>query len=126
MTYDPTNNSLWISGIGDWDVIADFSLTGTLLSSFSTGMRGRYALAFDPADATLWFNNSNLLYQYSTSGVLLQSGTPSGLPDADFLAGEFAEAPAVPIPAALPLFASGLGVMAWWARQKKQKAAAEA
>jgi PEP-CTERM motif len=33
---------------------------------------------------------------------------------------------AVPLPAALPLFASGLGVMAWMARRKKRKAAAEA
>ena len=33
---------------------------------------------------------------------------------------------AIPLPAALPLFASGLGVMAWMARRKKRKAAAEA
>ena len=35
ITYDPNNNSLWVSG---WqtDVIADYSLTGTLLSSFAT------------------------------------------------------------------------------------------
>ena len=32
----------------------------------------------------------------------------------------------VPIPAALPLFASGLGVMGWFARRKKRMAAAEA
>jgi hypothetical protein len=33
---------------------------------------------------------------------------------------------AVPLPAALPLFASGLGVMAWLARRRKRKTAAEA
>jgi hypothetical protein len=33
---------------------------------------------------------------------------------------------AIPIPGALPLFASGLGVMAWMARRRKRKAAAEA
>lgn len=27
----------------------------------------------------------------------------------------------VPVPAALPLFAGGLGVMGWWARRKKRK-----
>ena len=34
--------------------------------------------------------------------------------------------PPIPIPPALPLFASGLGVMAWLARRRKRKAAAEA
>lgn len=33
---------------------------------------------------------------------------------------------AVPLPASLPLFASGLGLMGWLARRKKRKAAAEA
>jgi hypothetical protein len=33
--------------------------------------------------------------------------------------------PAVPLPAALPLFASGLGVMAWMGRRRKRMAAAE-
>jgi hypothetical protein len=55
------------------------------------------ALAFDPADGTLWFTSdaANELFQYSTSGVLLQSGTPSGLPGIDsdtrsfWTAGEF-------------------------------------
>ena len=128
VTYDPTNNSLWISGY-DTDVIADYSLTGTLLSSFTTGLDQMNALAFDPADGTLWFiyAQSNLLYQYSTAGELLQSGTPRWLPQCCLLSGEFAEAgPAVPLPAALPLFAGGLGVMAWMARRRKRKAAAEA
>lgn len=36
------------------------------------------------------------------------------------------DAAPVPLPAALPLFAGGLGVMAWLGRRKKRKAAAEA
>ena len=85
VTYDPINNSLWFSGVGALDVIAQYSLTGTLLSSFSTGIALPAALRWPsiPPTATLWFNNCcSLLYQYSTSGVRLQSGTPSGLPDA--------------------------------------------
>jgi hypothetical protein len=31
--------------------------------------------------------------------------------------------PPVPIPAALPLFAGGLGLMGWWTRRRKNKAA---
>ena len=57
VAYDPQNNSLWISGYRT-DVIADYSLNGTLLSSFSTGLGTDLeadALGFDPADSTLWF-----------------------------------------------------------------------
>jgi hypothetical protein len=77
------------------------------------------ALAFDPADGTLWFSDdqSNRLYQYSTSGALLQSGVLGGLLDENYVAGEFAEAaPAVPEPATLLLFVSGLfgvGLIRW-------------
>ena len=104
-------------------MIAQYSLTGTLLSKFSTGINstGHFALAFDPADGTLWFNNCcNLFYQYSISGVLLQSGEISnGLPDGGLLAGEFAEPvpSAVPAPASLPLLATGLGLLAWLRRR---------
>ena len=43
----------------------------------------------------------------------------------DFALGGITVSP-VPIPAALPLFASGLGLMGWFARRKKRMAAAEA
>jgi hypothetical protein len=122
VAYDPNNNSLWISGYQK-DVIADYSLDGTLLSSFTTGQLYLTALAFDPADSTLWFNiGGNTLYQYSTSGELLQSGMPIGLPSGRGDAGEFAEPiSSVPLPSALPLFASGLAGLGRLSRRKKGK-----
>jgi hypothetical protein len=135
--YDPQNNSLWISGYAT-DVIADFSLNGTLLSSFHTGLPmsgsifGVLALGFDPADATLWFAYSgfNTLYQYSTSGAFLQSGIPSGLPTYGVTggndAGDFAEPKrhvseleALPTPPTLPLLAPGLGLIALLVRRRR-------
>ena len=107
ISYDPTNNSLWISSMNPW--IADYSLSRVLLAAFDTrmwdyriyppGFAGyNAALALDPADHTLWLTTggSNLLRQYSldraTFGDLLQMGTPSGLPGGFYESGEFRDA----------------------------------
>jgi hypothetical protein len=138
VAYDPRNNSLWISGY-ETDVIADYSLNGTLLSSFNTGLPispyitgayGAQALAFDPADSTLWFAYSgfNTLYQYSTSGVFLQSGIPNGLPTyfntGGNDAGDFAEpVPSVPEPTSFALLGSGLIGLTMMRRRKLSRTA---
>src|SRR5271165_402506 len=56
ITYDAANNSLWVSSYTN-PTVADYSLTGTLLSSFSTGHVENNALVLDPADHTLWLVN---------------------------------------------------------------------
>jgi hypothetical protein len=116
ITYDPLNDSLWLS---NWSttpeaghgIIADFSLSGTLLSYFYTGagVFTMSALAMDYADGTLWVNvaDTDDLFQYSTSGTLLQSGTPTGLPSFQYSAGAFA----LPVPepaSSLALLAAAL------------------
>ena len=118
ITYDPTNSSLWISGWVSTD-IRDYSLGGTLLSSFSTGHGSNGALAYDAADNSLWISDgeSSFLEQYSTSGTLLQGGTPTGLPNGDYLAGEFALKASVPEPATVGLLALGLSA-AGFARRR--------
>ena len=80
---------------------------------------GLDALAYDPADNTLWFNygQGNTLYPYSRTGNLLQSGTPSGLPSCCYLAGEiagtFVPPPPLPEPGIAGTQLAGLWVALW-------------
>lgn len=115
ITYDRANNSLWISG---WNntMVQDYSLHGTLLSSFSTGHFDNAALALDPADHTLWLVsdygpiNYGYLEQYSTAGALLSVGPYVGYT----LGGEFN----TPEPGTLIMFGSGILGLASMLRRK--------
>ncbi len=89
ITWDPTNNSLWIANWGGQ--VENRTLSGTLLSSFNTGIStGQTALALDHADGTLWLSewgNQGWFRQYDKSGNLLQQVYIAG---AEFpLGGEF-------------------------------------
>ena len=86
ITYDPSNNSLWIAGengpIGS--TIENRSLSGALISSFAISP-GYSALALDPADGTLWLTDTTGpsptldLEQYSRDGAFLSSLSLSSL-----------------------------------------------
>ena len=125
ITYDRTNNSLWISNFNG-TTVSDYSLTGTLLSSFNTTFSSITCLALDPADNTLWMGSQNTkgtFYQYSKGGVFLQSDTYAALANQNTLGGEFnIAAPAVPEASTTVslglLLALGLGGMTIAARRK--------
>ena len=94
ITYDPLNNSLWLSGWGS-NSIENRALDGTLLSSFSIATSSPAALALDPADDTLWLFDRNTIsnpvfYQYSKAGSLLGSLVIPALAGQNILGGEFA------------------------------------
>ncbi len=107
ITYDAVNKSLWISGWGN-TTVTDYSLSGSVISSFDTGHYYNGALAMDPATHTLWLvddENTMSLEQYSTAGVLLGSGPYVGYS----LGGEFnLGATPTPEPGTLMMFGSGI------------------
>ncbi len=103
ITYDPTNNSLWIA---DWTGgrVTNYGMDGTELSSFNSGLDSQAALALDPADGTLWMIEWGLqtAYQWDKAGNSLGSFFDAGM-TGNPLGGEFM----IPAPGSLALL--GLG-----------------
>jgi len=127
IAYDGNRNSVWISSA---QAIYEYALTpdggGQLVRSFPAplfipplslpmGPFANSALGYDPLDDTLWisYNSSNLLEQYSTTGVLLQYGTPTGLPDIRYESGDFAN---VPEPTSFVLLLAATVALFWLRR----------
>jgi hypothetical protein len=122
ITYDPTNQSLWLQGTVSTqgtpndpptttDVLQDYSLAGLLLSSVED--LGGAGLAMDYADNTLWVVRGPTQYfdQYSRDGTWLQTTTYSSLAGQNGTGAEFnlADAPAtVPEPGSLALAGAAL------------------
>ena len=76
-------------------------------------------------DISFWLTDNGPLTTFShlsTNGNT--TGTGGNGIDLLVYAGDTVPVAATPLPAAFPLFASGLGVMGWFARRKKRKAAA--
>jgi hypothetical protein len=109
VTYDPQNNSVWLSpwSTGPLDTrghLYDYSLTGHLLRTLNLAnpLANGNGLAYDPADNTLWFFSwtDQRYEQYSEDGQLLSTVTGmSRIYGAEFLM--------VPEPSALALFGMG-------------------
>jgi PEP-CTERM motif len=72
ITFDTANNHLFVSTFSD--VLQEYSLTGTLISSTSLN-HNIAGLAYEQATDTLWGwdRGTSSLDQFSTSGALLQS-----------------------------------------------------
>jgi hypothetical protein len=111
ITYDASNDSIWISG---WDTgnVSNYSMGGVLLSSFSTGFTTMTSLALDPADGTLWMGSQATMgtfYQFSKAGVLLDTETYAAMSQQNTLGGEFnVDVAAIPEPTSIGLLATGL------------------
>jgi len=79
ITYDPTDDTLWVTNnVGGSDRVQHYATGGALLGEFPVGLQsgGGYGLALDYADQTLWipgaFGTVGQLHQYSKAGALLQ------------------------------------------------------
>jgi hypothetical protein len=123
ITYDSTDQTLWISYIGSQD-LQKYSMKGALLKSIDAVYAENAALAFDPSDGTLWVVNGHTGYleQFSTSGQALGEGPYVGPTyGAEFnLATTFVPTPE---PGSLTLFGSSLLGLAGFVRRKFVKIA---
>lgn len=95
ITYDSATNTLWTCE-GGGTSLKQWSLDGNLLQTFDIGHTASTALAYDPADDTLWLLNysdvnNKEFEQYSKGGVLLDSfpcDCPHGIRGGEILASE--------------------------------------
>lgn len=114
ITYDPQNNSLWVTNTQGFGTgVEQYDMNGNLLSSFPISIPGAYAIAYDYTDNTLWipesFGQTGNLWQYDKNGNLLQQINVPGLGNNPFGAEfDFAR---VPAPGAASLLALG-GIIA--------------
>ena len=121
------NGQIWISQwsaqqVGTWD-----PATNVFTSVFNTPTDAG-GLAFDPINAIMWVGlQGGSVVPYTLAGVALNGGfQPFGqITDTiDGLAFLGEAAPATPLPAALPLFATGLGGLGLLGWRRKRKVAA--
>lgn len=116
ITMNAADGSFWLSEYGGPDIVRHYTHTGTLLSSFNSGVANTAGLALDPLDGTLWmsaFDGGHSLYQFDQSGNLLQSmsfnlpGTWYGM-----------EFDTTPTPEPMTMLAVGIGCASLLRRRK--------
>jgi hypothetical protein len=98
ITYDSATGTLWLVNDSNHDIY-NYSLAGTPLGSFSTGLSGRLCcLAYDPETNTLWLseNSGTTFYQFSKLGALLDSVTIPGFTPSNTWGAEIGGAGAAP------------------------------
>jgi hypothetical protein len=132
ITFDPTNNSLWISDFNDGagrpgagaGRLINYNMDGDILTEFDIpALEGRRGLAMDYGDDTLWLSTNNSagagqsLTQLSRStGAVLDTYLFTGLEFHQGMEANFGSA-VVPIPGAVWLFGSALGLLGWSRRK---------
>ena len=129
ISYQAANNSLWVA---DWvgTNVTNYTMGGTVLSSFSTGHSENGGLAYNPNDNTLWLVNDNdgILEQYSLGGTLLGNNDLGGAGTGYVLGAEFdlggGRGGAVPEPATWALMTSGFGLAGAALRRRRSAVAA--
>ena len=144
ITYDAETNTLWTTGgpMIPNGPIQQYSMTGTLLSSFentTAGINGSLGIAlgiaWDPADDTLWISDSesSKIHQFSKMGILLASidvglvnTEPQGQPNTILYGMEFSitgDAPGTVIPepttVAIWSLLGGIGLVVGHRRRRK-------
>jgi hypothetical protein len=130
ITFDSSNDTLWVNRRGSDPQFRNYALDGTLLSSFTlTGLYGNWGLAYEESTDTLWslgtFGiDSREILNISKTGSVLESIFVPGL-TGNILGGEMPiQGPsAVPEPSSLALFGFAvLGIAVCAARSGRQRA----
>ncbi|WP_457356263.1 PEP-CTERM sorting domain-containing protein [Roseateles sp. P5_D6] len=129
ITYDPTNDTLWLQATVDTPSgaageLRNYQMDGRLMTSLSDLVGG--ALAMDYADSTLWVVRGPTQYfdQYSRSGMLLQTTSYAGLVGKNGTGAEFdlaAAATTVPEPASLVMALTSLAGLGMVSRRRRSR-----
>jgi len=117
ITYDFTDNTLWVSGWAQ-GIVEHRSMTGTFLGSFNTPFASISCLALDHVTGTLWMGSQaqqGTFFQYSKAGASMGSVFIETLVTQNTLGGEFQAV--VPEPAGILVFALGIAGFAFRRRK---------